>query len=334
MKPTGFFAALIFLLYAVGSCQTSSWQAFPASPSESTTIHVSSNLILLDVSALNAKTGALDQSLSKADFEVFEDDQPVPIRTFDSGPATRPLAVWFIVQCGEGSEKIPGPKISAIDIPQFKPALDMLGKEDLVGVAHWCDDGNSQIDILPTSKVDDAIEALKQALAHTSETRPSLHGDGFWATLHSVIDNTLTLTRERFPLVILLDDNSTMSSREANYILERLLKTSTTIYGIRSDQSSRQQIRWHNNKEISTTDYLATETGGRVIFVTPATYAARLKSILDYAHSRYELGFAPAALDDQRHSLYVRLTPAAKSKHRGVTLQYRSQYVATRNKAP
>src|ERR1700761_7513513 len=334
MKLLGFCAALgLWLFSAVGMHQTLCLQAFPTSSPGNTTFRVSSNLILMDVVALNSKSGIFDQSLSKDDFQVFDDDQSVPIRTFDSGPATRPLAVWFVLPCNEGDDKTLRSKISASDVPRFRPALDLLSQQDLLGVAHWCDDGKSEIDLLPTNNADDAIEAIKGVLAPTSGTRPSLHQGAFWATLHSVIDNTFALSPERFPLVILLDDKSTMPSWEAEYVVKRLLKTSTTIYAMQGRESSRRQTTWHNSQEVGTADCLANETGGQVISVAPSAYEAGLRSILYWAHSRYELGFTPTVLDGKRHSLYVTLSQTAKARHHGVPLRYCSQYFATGSEA-
>ena len=65
------------------------------------TFHTSSNLVLVDVIARNPKNGLPDKTLTRADFEVFDNGRPVSIKTFDNGAkfTTRPLAIWFVVQC-------------------------------------------------------------------------------------------------------------------------------------------------------------------------------------------------------------------------------------------
>jgi hypothetical protein len=46
----------------------------------------------------------------------------------------------------------------------FRPALDHLATHDRIGVAHWCDNGDSELDLLPTQEVDKAIHELAEAL--------------------------------------------------------------------------------------------------------------------------------------------------------------------------
>jgi hypothetical protein len=73
--------------------------------------------------------------------------------------------------------------------------------------------------------------------------------------------------------------------------------------------------------------YIATETGGNYLDVTPEGYGGGLQQILEQLHYRYELGFQPPALDGKRHTLTVKLAGAAKSLHKGVRLRHRAAYV-------
>jgi hypothetical protein len=68
--------------------------------------------------------------------------------------------------------------------------------------------------------------------------------------------------------------------------------------------------------------------GGPYIRAHPPAYAGALSSILNEIHLRYELGFAPEALDGRRHHLRFTLTDIAKQQHPGVTLRCRSGYIA------
>jgi len=52
-------------------------------------------------------------------------------------------------------------------ISLFKPALKYLDKQDTVAVAHWCDNGQSKLDLLPTTNVEEAATTLEQVLAPT-----------------------------------------------------------------------------------------------------------------------------------------------------------------------
>jgi hypothetical protein len=43
----------------------------------------------------------------------------------------------------------------------FKPALKGVDKQDTVAVAHWCDNGDSRLDLLPTNNVEEAATTLE-----------------------------------------------------------------------------------------------------------------------------------------------------------------------------
>jgi hypothetical protein len=131
-----------------------------SSQSPETTFHSSSNLVLVPVVAL--KNGLPDKTLKQDDFHVFDNGHPVSIKTFDSGAqfSTRPLALWFVGQCNMRRWETKGSGLFAGQINLFKPALKDVDKQDTVAVAHWCDNGQSKVDRLPTSNVEEATAAL------------------------------------------------------------------------------------------------------------------------------------------------------------------------------
>jgi len=85
---------------------------------------------------------------------------------------------------------------------------------------------------------------------------------------------------------------------------------------------------WGRLGEQSTiANYIASQTGGQYLWVTPERYATGLEQILQQLHFRYELGFKPDALDGKRHQLRVKLSDAVKNHYKGVRLRYRLSYV-------
>jgi len=126
--------------------------------------HSSTNLVLVDVIALDAKTGAPDQTLKREDFQILDNGNVAPIRTLDSELQSRPLALWFVVQCNmQGWEK-QGSGLFAGREHLFEPALKWLEKRDTVAVAHFCDDGQSQLDLLSTGDTGQAIASVERVL--------------------------------------------------------------------------------------------------------------------------------------------------------------------------
>lgn len=294
------------------------------------TFHSSSDLVLVDVVALNTKNGLPDKTLKRDDFQIFDNDHPVSIKTFDSGAQTRPLALWFVVQCNMQGWEAKGSGLFAGRISLFKPALKYLETKDMVAVAHWCDDGQSKLDLPPTSNIDEMTTALEQVLA------PMLSPDdhartgelALQKTLQLIIDATRSLVPEPVPVVIFLyGDYSGMPRSEADHFIDELLETSAIAYGLKDRRSPRI---WLVGEQGAVANYVATETGGQYLTVTPETYATGLGEILQQLHGRYELGFKPEALDGKRHKLRVMLADAAKNQHKEVRLRYRSAYVPVR----
>jgi hypothetical protein len=142
------FALLMFESNLVATAQEA-WSISHAPPFADVTFHSSSDLVLVDVIAF--KNGLPDKTLKRGDLEVFDNGRPVSITTFDSVAqfAARPVALWFVVLCNmQGYEK-QGSGLFAGQIALFRPALKYVEKQDTVAVAHWCDDGQSRLDLLP-----------------------------------------------------------------------------------------------------------------------------------------------------------------------------------------
>jgi hypothetical protein len=328
MKP-----AVILLLLSLGlglSTLSAVAQEAPSVPqSPEITFSSSSDLVLVDVVALNAKNGLSDKMLKRDDFQIFDNGHPVSIMTFDSGAqfSIRPLALWFVVQCYMPGYEAKGSGLFRGQTSLFKPALKYLEKQDTVAVAHWCDDGDSRFDLLPTNAVEEAATTLEQALApsHFADDHDRTGELALQKTLQLIIDATRSLVPEPVPVVIFLyGDYSGMPKSEANHFIDELLETSAVAYGLRDRRSPRI---WLLGEQGAVANYIATQTGGQYLWVTPETYSKGLEEILQQLHGRYELGFKPEARDGKRHKLSVKLADAVKNQHKGVRLRYRSAYV-------
>jgi len=139
----------------------------PRATAQAPTIRVQSSLVLVDVIGQDRKSGLPVRDFKKEDFRLFDNRHEVRIATFDAGAHyhTRPITLWLVVICNESG--LPKLGASAEFLGQeslFRPALEHLEKNDRVGVAHWCDNGNSQLDLLPTEDRDNAIRQLAETL--------------------------------------------------------------------------------------------------------------------------------------------------------------------------
>ena len=329
MKPATIGWLALFLVQLEVSAIAAVAQASPSDThSPEITFRTSSNLVLVNVMAI--KNGLPEKTLRRDDFLILDNGHPVSIKTFDSGAnlTTRSVALWFVVQCRMQDYDAQGSGFFRGRISLFKPALAGVDAKDKVAVAHWCDDGESKLDLLPTSKIDEAATVLEQVLTPTfdSEDHDRAGELALQETLQHIIDATHSLLPEPVPVVIFLyGDHSGMPRSEADHFINELLATSAIVYGLKDRRSPGILFLLGEQKEIA--HYIATETGGQYLRLTPETYATGLEKILEQLHFRYELGFRPEALDGKRHKLRVKLAEAAKKQHQGVRLRYRAAYV-------
>ena len=302
-----------------------------ATQSPEITFHSSSNLVLVDVIASNAKDGLPEKTLKKSDFQVFDNDQLAAIKTFDNGAqfTTRPLALWFVVQCNMQGYEGKGSGLFTGQISRFEPALKYIEKQDTVAVAHWCDDGRSNLDLLPTRIIKEVPIVLEQALATGPDTKTHDRAGelALQTTLQHIVDTTRSSKPEPLPVLIFLyGDYSSMNRSEANHFIDELLETSAIAFGVRDHRSPHLLFAPGEQRAIA--HYIATQTGGQYFDASPETYASALTEILQQLHFRYELGFKPEALDGKRHKLRVQLADTVKNQHKGVRLRYRLAYVS------
>jgi hypothetical protein len=153
----------VVLLAACSSCPSEA-QENAASP-KTPTIRVQSSLVLVDVISQDPRSGLPVRDFKKEDFQLFDNREEVPIATFDAGARydTRPVIVWLAVICDERG-KVGGSSQFVGKESLFRPVLDHLDKLDTVGVAHWCDNGETRLDLLPTDDRDKPIEVLTETI--------------------------------------------------------------------------------------------------------------------------------------------------------------------------
>ncbi len=295
------------------------------------TFRSTTNLVVLDVTALDPATGLPETHFTQRDFEVFDNGKLVSIRTFDAGLQSRPLALWFVVQCRMQGWETQGSALFSGQAHSFLVPLQHLNKTDRVGVAHWCDDGQSRIDLTPSANAGQAVQSLEYALASVEQI--DSHGRSgelaLQRALQRIIEATGALPGQPIPVIVFLyGDFSGMPKSEANHFVGALLST-TAIVLICDVRSPRmKELALLGGEQGSVANYLATQTGGQYFRVSNDQYGTVLDRILNELHSRYELGFQPGTLDGKRHRLRVKLVEAGQIRRKGVRLRYRSGYVS------
>jgi len=306
-------------------------------PSQAPTFHAQTQLVLVDVLARDLKTGLPVRNLQRDDFRVFDNKREVPLATFDSGThaSIRPLTLWFIVICNEGGKGEGGGDASGWFSGReslFRPALDHLDRGDRAAVGHWCDNGEANLDLLPTANRDAVIAKLTETLQpiafehHRSDDRP---GElTLQRLVRMILDQTHQSQPQPLPILLFLHTDITgMPRHEADALVDEVLETSGFAFGIK-DAAAPGFPRGHFfGEQNSVLHYFADQTAGAYYSVPPDQYPKTVENILEQLHARYELGFKPPKIDGKRHQLKVEFTGSAKSLANTTRLRYRPEYI-------
>jgi hypothetical protein len=295
-------------------------------------VRVQSSLVLVDVISQDHKTGLPVRDFKKEDFRVFDNKHEVPIASFDSGASydTRPVTLWLVVICNERG-KIGGSAQFVGNEALFRPAFDHLNKKDSVGVAHWCDNGETQFDLPPTEDRDSAINALAKAIRpitfQVGEESSRVGEVAFRRLIRLIIQDAHRRNPQPLPVIVFLDGDYTGQPRESlDHVVDDFLETSGMVFGIKDSRAPMVPM-WTGGEVSEIEHYMADKTGGQFFSATPSGYAGALDMILIQLHFRYQLGFTPPAMDGKRHNLKVELTKEAKENHKGVRLRHRPEYI-------
>lgn len=295
-----------------------------------TTFRVQSSLVLIDVIIRDRKNGLPVRDFKKEDFRIFDNKHEVAISSLD-GEAhdTRPVALWLVVLCNE-QKKVGGSKDFVGDEALFRPALDHLEEHDAVGVAHWCDNGETRLDLLPTHDHDSPVSVL----AKTLKPVPYVWGNEFLTgeaafrlVIRLIIQDAHRRDPRPLPVIVFLDGDSTGQPRgQLDEVIDDFLETSGIVFGIKDSMAPQGPLP-HDGAIGEIEHYMADQTGGEYFSTSPSGYAAALEAILTQLHFRYEIGIVPSALDGKRHELKVELTKEAAANHKGARLRYRPEYI-------
>lgn len=296
------------------------------------TFHASTSLVLLDVMALDPKSGLPLNKFERQDFRVFDNGHEVPITTFDTGAhyETRPVALWLVVICGEENKGDLGSGAFLGNEALLRPALNDLDKRDRVGIAHWCDNGDVKLDLPPTDNKDAAVTKLSEALQPIPFICPPGMRIGELALqrmFRSIIADAHLKNPQPLPGVVMLHSDYTgQPAKEFDKLIDDFLETSGVVFGIKSEEVP--EMRDLSNGEIARIfHYMSEQTGGQYFSVPPEQYAAALRDIILRLHFRYQLGFKPPVVDGKRHKVKVELVGSAREDYKSVRLRYRPEFI-------
>jgi hypothetical protein len=306
----------------------------PTATAQAPTIRVQSSLVLVDVIGQDRQSGLPVRDFKKEDFRLFDNRHELRIATFDAGVQydKRPITLWLVVICNESG--LPRLGASAEFLGQesrFRPALEHLENNDRVAVAHWCDNGDSQLDLMPTEDRDNAIRQLAETLRPIPFEGGTSASDeageqAFRKLIRLIIRDAYRRDPKPLPVIVFLHgDHTGQPHGELNKLVDDFLETSGIVFGIRDYGSPN--LHFIIGEQAKIMHYMAKHTGGQYFTVPPSEYERALDTILMQLHFRYELGFIPPAIDGKRHELKVELTKTGRKRHNGVRLRFRPEYI-------
>ena len=258
---------------------------------QTTPIRVQSSLVLVDVIGLDAKNGLPVRDFHKEEFRVFDNRQEVPISTFDAGTQhdTRPITLWLVVICNEGG--IVGASAEFMGKESlFRPALNHLEIRDTVGVAHWCDDGETRLDLLPTEDLERPIRVLAEALKPIAfqggtDATDEVGEETYRKMIRLIIRDSYGRNPKPLPVIVFLHGDHTGQPRgELDKLVDDFLETSGIVFGIRNYQAP--ELHFLIGEQAKILHYMAKNTGGQYFSVAVSGYADALEEILKQLHFR------------------------------------------------
>jgi VWFA-related protein len=323
-----FAAALLPLLAA-----QSGW-----AQSEPTTIHVDTQLVLLDALVENKKTGATVDKLAAKDFQLTEDGVPQTISYFSQDQL--PLSVVLLFDMTETVHTALGPLAQA--------ALQILGhlkREDEVAVMTF----SSRTDMMQdfTTNRPLAAQAIKTASWMADVEGTFLDEDMYEAAEQA----TKAKAGNRRVLVWLTDGTanqengftqSVIGQHSAKHLhsqkeaMTRLLQSGAVVSVLieRTAETNRAIMSSGlGGTRIGDIDEYAKASGGPVLNTSTQDAPEHLALLLDEIRARYTLGYKPAKVEPPGKfcKLSLRLSPQVEEEHpelrkQGLLVSTRSGY--------
>jgi hypothetical protein len=286
-------------------------------------VRSATELVLLDISVEDKKTGEPIKDLKEEDFVFRDNGKPVVVSSFGggNGQKLRPLQLWFVLNCNEevvtdstgykrayiGITKL-GSQFLVGTTPGLAEALQHLGSDETVGVAHWCHNGETEIDLPPTLNREAPLKTMEEVAS-----RKSVYVKD--ASTENIRENTLRMINEvvrtAFPppftaVVFVGGKQSGADSGKDN---------SVGSVGFLSMEFGMQEGVG-----------LSEATGQSEYSVEHNEYGQRLSTIIEILHSRYEAGFPPAKDSKKVHHISVTLTKDTQHHFPNALLRYRNVY--------
>ncbi len=296
------------------------------------TLHVSTQLVLVDAAVVWRKTGTPMRGLTGADFEVIEDGTPQQVTSVSQDML--PLSLVFLFDLTDTVH----PVLQHL-ADGAAEVLRHLRPEDEVAVMTFS--SHTKLEQRFTRDRMSAIEGLDAASASYDEHEPTFVFEDLWQAAQVSVSSRL---REARRVQVWVTDGSAndqdtqrgLASKapamlhgeaQAN---EALLRADVVMSALIERSGLRGTGRFGD------VERLAEQTGGPVVYATAAEAPDRFASLLDALRARYTLGYRPSTPkpDGTVCRLKVGLSAAFFASHpelkaKDLRVQARQTYVRT-----
>jgi hypothetical protein len=328
---TGCGFATYLALASLSAPQQPAAKTSPPRPIETTT-----SLVLVDTLVQDKKNLLPVDDLLQDDFVLTDNGKHVDVSTFARGKdqKLRPVQLWFVLTCNQelhfqvrGGRRNSqydntehwGVSFLAGKTTLLSPALVHLRPDEAVGVAHWCANGESEIDVAPSLDRAAALAAMERIAQRPNVVVQDVENlEPIRAGLIRLINNIAsTAFPQPFLAIIYLGGKQAQDPNS---------KTTSDAW------SGSMQVSSMNSGGEDSNSQSDSESLG--FAVHSASFADRLGVYLDSLHKRYEFGFVPEKDRKKLHHINVSFTRAARQEYPDAALSYRDLYMSDQPAAP
>jgi len=283
-------------------------------------IRVNVKLVNVAFSARDSR-GALVNSLTHDDVEVFEDAVPQKI-SFFAHSVDVPLTLGLIVDSSGSQDQFS--KQHQHDLEVF--LKDVLGPKDRVFLLCF---GNHLRLVSDFSQSGPELMDRLKLYQHSSQHFPELGpkqdrdlGTAFYDSIYYSVTDKLASENGRRALLVFSDGEDNSSSHDMMTAIEAAQAANVLVYTIRYTEKKDGHLTARNQYGIRVMDRIAKETGGQAIDAETTDPKTYFQQIAVELRTSYELAYYPTnpLPDDTFRKIVIR------SKRPGLTVRSKTGY--------
>jgi len=283
-------------------------------------IRVNVKLVNVAFSARDSR-GALVNSLTHDDVEVFEDAVPQKI-SFFAHSVDVPLTLGLIVDSSGSQDQFS--KQHQHDLEVF--LKDVLGPKDRVFLLCF---GNHLRLVSDFSQSGPELMDRLKLYQHSSQHFPELGpkqdrdlGTAFYDSIYYSVTDKLASENGRRALLVFSDGEDNSSSHDMMTAIEAAQAANVLVYTIRYTEKKHGQLTARNQYGIRVMDRIAKETGGQAIDAETTDPKTYFQQIAQELRTSYELAYYPTnpLPDDTFRKIVIR------SRQPGLTVRSKTGY--------